>query len=400
MGMRVAKAPLIRLWHLLPIAVMLRWGGGYSIDQSRKIVSWVAFSPREGRSCRKRMRGSYSLTVMFALLITVSTYAKSTFPLDQYIARLQDLHTSIATKQFAAAKAVSAELTGSDIVSARGNFHADDSLLAAVAQTSSADRVLLTRIELTIAELRTAEASDIAPDPKLLQQVAAEQDVPELARGGEVAAPVSPEVPLIERVIGSIGRMFAWIWEKLVQLYEWVEGFFPRRSDESGATSGMRWIVIIVVALIVMAIIFLAVEVVRRARRGDPQTLTSSAPLRSARDDDPLSRGATEWERYAAQLGAESRYREAIRAWYHAVLVTCYGTGVLHFRKSRTNWEYIASLPPSTAWRSELIRLTQRFEQEWYGAEQSTEDMLDDCSTRAKRILDAVHRVASERGAA
>jgi hypothetical protein len=82
------------------------------------------------------------------------------------------------------------------------------------------------------------------------------------------------------------------------------------------------------------------------------------------------------------------------------VLVTCYGTGVLHYRKSRTNWEYIASLPPSIAWRSELIRLTQRFEQEWYGADQSTEDALDDCSTRAKLILDALHRLEDERGAA
>ena len=345
------------------------------------------------------MRGCYSLTTIIVLLISCSVHAKSTIPIDQYIGRLQNLHTSIATKQFAAAKAEAAELTGSDVVSPRGNFHADDSLLAAVAQASSADRVLLTRIELTIAELRASAVPDAAPDPKLLQQVAAEQDVPELARGGEVAAPVIPEVPLIERVIRSIGRMFAWIWEKIVELWEWLDGFFPE-PEKPGATSGLRWIVIAVVALIVIAIIFLAVEVIRRARRGDPQTLTSSAPLRSTRDDDPLSRGATEWERYAAQLAAEGRYREAIRAWYHAVLVTCYGTGVLHFRKSRTNWEYIASLPPSTAWRSELIRLTQRFEQEWYGAEQSTEDALDDCSARAKLILDALHRIATERGAA
>jgi hypothetical protein len=346
------------------------------------------------------MRGCYSLTVIIALVFSFSAYAKSTIPIDQYIARLQNLHTSIAANQLAAAKAGAEELKGSDIVSPRGNFHADDSLLLAIAQARAGDRVLLTRIELTIAELRAAaDATNATPDPKLLQQVAAEQEVPELARGGEVAAPVIPEVPMIERVVRSIGRMFVWIWEKIVQFFEWLEGFLPR-SDESGATSGMRWIVIAVVALIVIGIIFLAVEVIRRARRGDPQTLTSSAPLRSTRDDDPLSRGATEWERYAAQLAADGRYREAIRAWYHAVLVTCYGTGALHFRKGRTNWEYIASLPASTSWRSELIRLTQRFEQEWYGAEQSSEDALEDCSRRAKLILDALHRTASERGAA
>jgi hypothetical protein len=162
----------------------------------------------------------------------------------------------------------------------------------------------------------------------------------------------------------------------------------------------MRWIVTAVVALIVIGILILAVEVTRRTRRAAAQTLTSNAPLRSARDDDPLSRGATEWERYAIQLAADGRFREAIRAWFHAVLVTCYASGVLHFRKGRTNWEYIASLPPSTAWRPELMRLTQRFEKAWYGSEQSTRDDLDDCSVRAQAILDELHRDASERGAA
>lgn len=331
--------------------------------------------------------------LLLALLICVSAEGK-TLPISDYLAQLQHLHTSIATNDFATAKAISAELTGSEIVSPHGNFHADDSLMSIVAQTKKADRLLLTRIELTIAELR-GSANAPAPDPKLLQQVAAEQDVPELAPGGELTAPEIPEVPMMERIGRSIGRMLEWIADQIAQFFDWIEGFFPR-SQETGSTSGMRWIVIAVVALIVIGIIFLAIEVIRRARRTDAQTLTSSAPLRSSRDDDPLSRGATEWERYAAQLAAEGRYREAIRAWYHAVLVTCYGAGVLHFRKGRTNWEYIATLSPSVAWRSELIRLTQRFEQEWYGAEQSSEEALDDCSARAKLILDAVY----ERGAA
>ncbi|MFL6245024.1 MAG: DUF4129 domain-containing protein [Thermoanaerobaculia bacterium] len=329
------------------------------------------------------------------LFICVSAEAK-TLSIDDYVARLEQLHASIATNQLQVAKAAAAELTGSEIVSPHGTFHADDSLISTIAQTKNVDRMLLTRIELTIAELR-GSADAPAPDPKLLQQVAAEQDVPELARGGELTAPPIPQVPLMERVVRSLVRMFRWIGKKIAQFLDWIAEFFPRmRPEDPGATSGMRWIVISVVTVIVLGILFLAIEVIRRARRNDAKTLASSAPLRSARDDDPLSRGATEWERYAAQLAAEGRYREAIRAWYHAVLVTCYGAGVLHFRKGRTNWEYIASLPASVAWRSELIRLTQRFEQEWYGAEQSSEDALDDCSTRAKFILETLH----ERGAA
>ena len=335
--------------------------------------------------------------LLLAVLLTcVSAHAK-TFTIDDYIARLERIHTSIATNQLAAAEAEAAEMSGSEILSPRGNFHADDSLLAFVAEARKADRDVLRRLELTIAELRnTTNAADARPDPKLLQQVAAEQEVPELARGGELTAPPIPKVPLMERIFQSIGDSLRWIAKKIRQFLRWFADLFPDTRQKSGATSGMRWIVIAIVTLIVIAILILAFEVIRRARRPDPNTLTSSAPLRSSRDDDPLSRGATEWERYAAQLAADGRFREAIRAWYHAVLVTCYGAGVLHFRKGRTNWEYIASLPPSTPWRAAFIRLTQRFEQEWYGSLQSNEDALEECSSHAQQILEAV----DERGAA
>ena len=339
------------------------------------------------------------MTLVALFFVCGNAYAKTTLPIEQYISTLQRLRSLIASNQLAVAKTDAAALVGSEIVSPRGNFHADDSLLEAIAQARGADPALLARIELTVVELGAATTADAAPDPKLLRQVAAEQEVPELARGGELVPPPVPEVPLIERALRSIAETFKWIGKKIKQFIDWLREFLPGEQAEGpGATMGMRWIVIAVVALIVIAIAFLAIEVIRRARRGDAETLASSAPLRSASDDDPLSRGALEWERYAAQLAAAGRFREAIRAWYHAVLVTCYAGGALHFRKGRTNWEYIASLSAATAWRPDFIRLTQRFEQEWYGSEQSTEDALDDCSADAKRILEELQR--SERGAA
>ncbi len=164
------------------------------------------------------------------------------------------------------------------------------------------------------------------------------------------------------------------------------------------------WAVLLLVVLIVIGvtvliaafIALLAFEVVRRARRRDAEAIASSEPLGSKRDEDPLSRGATEWERFAAQLASAGRFREAIRAWYHAVLVTCYSAGVLNFRKGRTNWEYVATLAPSVEWRPQMIDLTRRFEKEWYGHEQSAPDALDHCSELARNILDALRR----RGAA
>jgi hypothetical protein len=118
--------------------------------------------------------------------------------------------------------------------------------------------------------------------------------------------------------------------------------------------------------------------------------------MTSTRDDDPLSRGANEWERYAAQLAAAGRLREAIRAWYHAVLVTLYGANILHYRKGRTNWEYVAAVGPEQAWRTQFIELTRLFEHQWYGSDDSSSDALDSCSAAARIVLNAVRRANRE----
>jgi hypothetical protein len=320
--------------------------------------------------------------------------------LPDYIDALEHMHALLKANQLVEAQREATALMNHDVLCSRGHFAADASLLGAVAATTRADRALLDRIELTVAELRANGEAASAPDPKLLQRVAAEQETPELAPGGEVKSPVLQDAPLFERVARSIADAFRWMRKKFRQFVDWLLDFFPSSEPDESGTADIHWIVIAVVFLIVLGIVYLAFEVARRSRRAGANVLTSTAPARSARDDDPLSRGATEWEKYAEQLAADGRYREAIRAWYHAVLVTCYASGVLHFRKGRTNWEYIASLPPVLSWRAELIGLTRRFEVEWYGHEQSTADALEECSERARAILDSLHEERLQRGAA
>jgi len=316
---------------------------------------------------------------------------------DEYIASLERLHGFVATNQLEAAHAQAKELLGAEITSPAGMFYADDLLVDEAGRVTRVDRQLLDRLELTIAELRaTGAGGRKAPDEKLLRQVAQEQHVAGFVPGGDLTLTVK-ETPLLERIATSIGEVFKWIGEKLGKLLDWLVDLLPRSAPETpGATGGIRWIVVAVVAAIVLIVLGLAFEVIRRSRRRRVQAVQSTEPIGSTRDDDPLSRGANEWERYAAQLAAAGRFREAIRAWYHAVLVTCYGAGILHFRKGRTNWEYVASLPPSTGWRPDLIELTRRFEQEWYGADQSAADAEEECGERARRILEALH----QRGAA
>ncbi|HYO77267.1 MAG TPA: DUF4129 domain-containing protein [Thermoanaerobaculia bacterium] len=334
--------------------------------------------------------------LLLAATILIAS-AASAMPLGEYVAALERVHGFMSSNQLALAKRDAAALAKVEVEWPGGRFHADTSLLGEIARAPRADRPLLARLETTIAELRrTATSEGSRANDKLLQQLAEQQKVAELLPGGDIRTKVNVEAPLLDRIAQSIIESFRWLGEKISQFLKWLFGLFPRRGAQPEPTSGMQWIVTAVTIAIALAIALLAFTVVRRARRREDAAVATSEPIGSARDEDPLSRGATEWERYAAQLAAAGRYREAIRAWYHAVLVTCYSAGVLHFRKGRTNWEYIATLGPSVPWRAELIELTRRFELEWYGHSQSTADALDDCSARARNILEQLR----QRGAA
>jgi hypothetical protein len=322
-------------------------------------------------------------------------------PVTEYVQRLELIDRMLAEDGLAPAKIEAQELLGAQVVWQRGTFSADASVLQAVLDAQAANGPHRTRLLATIAELRRATGMEAARgDRKLLERIAAEQDVPDLPKGGDIPTRIERDVPMLDRIAESIGEMLEWVREQLRNLLDWLLDLVPRRRpNESTASVAMRWVVFAVVAVIVVIVLVLAVGVLRRSRASTPgDTVQSSTPLGSKADEDPLSRGASEWERYAGELARAGRFREAIRAWYHAVLVTCYAAGVLHFRKGRTNWEYVALLSPALEWRPDLIELTRHFEREWYGSLQSNEEALDECSSRAAGIIDALRR--EMRGAA
>jgi hypothetical protein len=310
-----------------------------------------------------------------------------------YVSLLESIDRALLAKRNAEAHDIATQLRGAIIESPSGNFTADASLLDDVINNRAGAE---TRVALAVAELRKA-APNAAPaiDAKLLERLRAQQSGGELKAGGEVSAPLGDQ-PMVQRAADTIQKWIDWLDEKFEKLGRWLLRFWPssRSSADDSSPSAVRtrWIVSAVVVGIVIVLVILAWEVVRRSRGRKIEPVMASEPLSSKRDEDPLSRGASEWERYAAQLAASGRVREAIRAWYHAVLVTCYGGGILHFRKGRTNWEYVGALSPELAWRGDFVQLTRRFEEEWYGRETSTRDALDECSSLAKHILDALHR--------
>ncbi|HEX7829436.1 MAG TPA: DUF4129 domain-containing protein [Thermoanaerobaculia bacterium] len=330
--------------------------------------------------------------LLFAIALLAFAAHAETIRIEQYLATLRGIDELLASNQLELARAEAVTLSAYDVASPQGQFHADDSLLAAIADSRVPVPQLRARLALTIDELRRATGIEgTAADRKLLEEVTKAQEVEDLKAGGEVEK-LPAEIPMFDRIMKSIEEMFDWIGKQLRRLLEWIIDLLPNNQNLYGATGGMRWIVVGVALAILLIVVALAFVVIRRSRGTKPEVTESAEPIGSERDADPLSRGANEWETYALTLGSEGRYREAIRAWFHAVLVTCYSESILHFRKGRTNWEYISSLSPSHAWRPELITLTRRFEQEWYGSDVSTEEAFEDCGARARNILDALHR--------
>ena len=335
--------------------------------------------------------------LLIAMIVAASPLHAATLTLDQYADALTRIRNLIAAGDLTTARAEATTLAGDDVVSMNGRFKADSTLIAEVNKAKPRDLGVQTRIDATITALRTAAPSKPAGiDQPLLLRLQRAQMVPELRRGGAIRG-VQPNTPLLQRMASAITAAAKWIGKKVDTFLDWLSRFWPKDDPKKKpATTTMRWTVGTLVGLILLILAVLAFEVIRRSRKRARNVVEESVPLTSARDDDPLSRGANEWERYAAQLAAAGRLREAIRAWYHAVLVTLYGANILHYRKGRTNWEYVAALGPEHAWRAQFIELTRLFEHEWYGSDDSNGDALDECGAAARQILDAVRRANRE----
>lgn len=328
--------------------------------------------------------------ILFALAVSFLALAANAMPLADYIAALERIESLVSSHQFDAARVDARALIGQQIESPNGLFQADGALLGSIINAKNIDVRTTARLAATIAELRrtTGDAAVRPADDALLRKLENEQLRKQPKAGGELPTDEMTGEN-VNRFMEAFGKAWEWIAEKLIKFFEWLDSFFPKEKKKLVTTKDVHGMATGIAILVAIVVVILAWTAIRRSRRAAPVLVESAAPISSSRDDDPLSRASNEWEKYAAQLAAAGRYREAIRAWYHAVLVTLYGASILHFRKGRTNWEYVAALSPALPWRRDFIDLTRKFEHEWYGLTDSGEEALDDAQRMAKSILNA-----------
>lgn len=274
----------------------------------------------------------------------------------------------------------------------------DPGLLEPLADAPPAERAALRgRLATLLAALDADLAADPSseaptPDRDLLRRIRHEQEVAEAEAGGDVPSLPEPNRSVLEWIRDVAKKLWEWLAERLESLLRWLLSFAPRRVGEAqtgSLTVALLVGIVLVVALMVVGTLYALRR--GRTRSGPLATGTAAAPA-PAEDADPLSRSANDWESYAARLAGEGRLREAIRAWYHAVLVTLFSAGLLHYRKGATNWEYVAAVSADAAWRRSFEQATRGFERAWYGHGADVEELHPIVARDARGILAAVRQ--------
>ncbi len=337
---------------------------------------------------------------LLALILCLPAIAHETsISASDYVARLAVVRDALAGGRFEEAGTTAAALDGVAQIS-RGNnsFEPDHALLRSAQEAANKrarDFVVIGRLSSTIEAFGGSDVESDAKstDPALLERIRIREKAGELMRGGEIKELPQTSPTLLDEIARIFGKIIDWLAEKLEKLFDWLGKLWPKaREDEKGKSFlGVPVVVWIVTVLIVTTVLLLATYVLRRSKRR-AAAVVSTQVAASERDADPLSRESNEWERYAAELTAAGRLREAIRAWYHAVLMTLYRSGVLHYRKGVTNWEYVRALSPAFEWRPVFISMTRLFDREWYGRRETTEEALESCAADARQILVAIRQ--------
>jgi hypothetical protein len=335
--------------------------------------------------------------LLAAALLLPTVLAAGTISPAAYRSRLEGIQERLRANDWVGARTSARELLEDRIFFGEEQVEPDRSVLGPIADAANATaaRVSAPALGQLVTALSSAEEGRApAPDPKLLQQIRDREALAALPQGGKL-----PEVQdgglfaalrdFLEPIAEALNDFFEKIWDWLLDL------LFTRRSSDGSAVGLNLAAVIVLVVALALLLAWVGWRVLRKRRRGVAAVVAGPAPLASAADDDPLSREANEWERYARELAAAGRPREAIRAWYHAVLVALYRAGTLHYRKGRTNWEYVSAVPPGTAWRSGFVEMTRHFEREWYGRDSSTPEALRESEEMALSLLSALRERAA-----
>ena len=334
------------------------------------------------------------MRIFFLLLLLPALLSAEVISVDAYRQRLARIDELLRSGDWIGARTEAGQVTRDRIAFGGEQLEPDLSILRPLATAPNAEeaKAAAPRLSRLVAALSQVPAGqEAAADARLLQQVRRSEEIAEIPKGGTLNRRDMGLGEALAEILEPVRRWIADAWKKF---WEWLMSLFPKEEEEGGLFD-LPKLVLGLVLLLVLAAVWLAWRTLRRRRRRQEEPVPAGvAPVPPAADEDPLSRETSEWERYALELAAAGREREAIRAWYHAVLVTLFRRGLLHYRKGRTNWEYVSALAPGHTWRARFIEMTRLFEREWYGRDRSSPEALEESEGMARGLLDVVREAA------
>ena len=315
----------------------------------------------------------------------------------EYRDRLTAIRAAIERKDLDEARRGAKDLQALRVRHEGMEFPTDRSALAPIA-----DATTLPSAQVASQPLRAMiEALDALPAPKkeapdaaLLERLREEEAKHDPSKSGPAGGPRlhQPRVP--ESFAEWLRQAAADLWEALQRplrrFWAWLFRIFFGTAGAAVSGAKTTYLVVGLIACILGVVALIAFVTMRRRVDAVPDAV-SQAPAQSESDEDPLSRTSNEWERFALELMKGGRHREAIRAWYHAVLVTVFRAGLLHYRKDRTNWEYAYALAPTLPWRAGFVDATRTFEYEWYGRRDTPQETSEAFAGNCRRMLEKIH---------
>jgi hypothetical protein len=336
---------------------------------------------------------------MIAILLLAAAVQTGPIGLGEYRDRLRSIQESIERGNLDEARSGARSLQSARVRHEGIDFIPDGTILEPVADAKdiAAAREAVRPLRALRAELDSARSgpADPAPDGALFERLRQEEELRRASPDGQVGGPSlhAPKVP--PSILERISAILEAIGDRIGRFLRWLLNLIFGGGGAGAQAPSTRYLVIGLVVLVLGTLGLVAMMALRRRRASVPMVALSEAPAMSAQDDDPLSRSATEWERFAAELMKSGRYREAIRAWYHAVLVSLFRAGALHYRKDRTNWEYAYALPSGVPWRTGFVEATRTFEREWYGRRDTAVETAESYQDQARRMLTQVREGAA-----
>lgn len=168
------------------------------------------------------------------------------------------------------------------------------------------------------------------------------------------------------------------LWDRFWRwLRQWLPDLFSEQESASGTSwlgtwaTVLGWVILGIAAVLLILLLSLWLQ---NLLAGFVQSDADRA-VGAAVDAEPQT--AAQARQQAQQLAGAGSFREAVRRMYLAALLTLHERNLLHYDRSNTNREVLATVRNQPALHAQLQPLVETFDDVWYGIQEPDRATFD-----------------------